>query len=161
LKMLPLILLLSVLECPSGDPPKCDQWDRMTRIAVKETRRRHYRIGGHGEVSEFQLMPATIRNYNRAHKTDFQIDEVAQSRILSRMVADWAVQWHLWRYRDEVSALRIVLSVSAYNTGYKLTDRRVVRWVYVQDVEPFALSEVERIYHVKRGKEFMWIGGRK
>lgn len=139
---------------------KDDQWDRMTRIAIKETGRRMRRKGAAGEVSEFQLMPITIKSYNRLHKTAYTVEQVGRSKILSRMIADWSIQWHMWRYREECAALRLVLSVSAYNTGYKLADRHVIRWTYVRDIEPDALDAVERLYKVRKGSEFMLVGDR-
>lgn len=158
--MIAAVVLFSVAYTPGRAPATAEDriWNIMDRIAWKESRRRQDRIGIFGEVSEFQLMPATVRAYNSAHGTAYEVEAVRDSRILSRMIATWALSWHLWRYRRRPAPIRWILAVSAYHTGYRLADRGIVRWVYVDDVIPEDLEEVRARYRCRIGREYMKIG---
>ena len=76
-------------------------------------------------------------------------------------VAKYVFQWNFdyFSYHHNQPYLRLVKAISSYNTGFTYAADNVIKYVYVKDIHPAALSYVMTRYRIIwKGKKYLKIG---
>jgi hypothetical protein len=96
-----------------------------------------------------------VREYNQRHMgSDYSLSDMKDERK-ARAVAEWILDWLEWRYREEPQPVRDALIISGYHCSHRWSDKRIIKWTYVQDVAPFLVRELETGGHfVSKGRKF-------
>ena len=130
-------------------------------ISIHESNNNDKAVGGLGERGRHQIMPFILTNFNLYFGTGVELDMLT-NKHMSEMVARYVLEWNLNYFKNEPPELRMVKSVSGYNTGYTLATNNVIRFSYVSNICPSVLKSVQRDYWIKwKGREYLKIGEKK
>ena len=136
-------------------------WNKLLyHLAEKESGHDDHAISSKGARTRYQLMPAVLYWYNKTEKQSYTIRYLIKHPVKAKEVSRWALQWNFDFFITDYNKpyLRMVKAISAYNTGYKMAKKNIIKYVYVQDIYPEGLNYVLNHYGIVwKGKKYMRI----
>ncbi len=158
--MIVFLIIFKYLTAPYKEPVR-DMTPisyNLSIIAWVESGKNALAVSSMGAIGEHQIMPATLKRFNRAFKTKFRLKNLHHI-ILNRIIARWTFikDWEHF-YKTDHPKDRLVKTFNSYNMGAGKTDKGIYYHWYLDQICPLEFKMfLDKHKILWRGKRFLRI----